>query len=197
MADRVTPDRTGASSGSVVGDSSTVERALGRKNIEGYDEFRAALREFGAQWPKALRNINKRAADAARDFARQQALSMGGIWAAAAKAIVARANQYDARVGVNASSKTTPFGGAAFWGMKRRTGWYAYSRFKDSPKPQHPPWVGNTWKAASRTEGPYAINAALADHLDEILDIYSQEIESLMNEVLPPWRQGQLRRGIQ
>lgn len=187
MADAI--DRTGASSGA------EFTGARGGSNIDGYDEFRKALREFGTQWPKQLQKINKQTAELAANYAALKAYSMGGIWAAAAKAIVGRATQKDARVGVTINSRN-PFAGAAFWGMKRRTGWFAAGKFSSSPKPQHPVWVGNTWEAARKGQGPYAINDALADHLDDILAIYSAEVEELMNEVLPPWKQGQMRRGI-
>jgi hypothetical protein len=163
-------------------------------NIAGMAEFRKALRSMGEQYPKKLRQINKDIADIGADYSQAEAFKMGGIWAKAAKGIKGKASQKDARIGVT-TGKSTPFAGAAFWGMKRRTGWYG-GLHSPNGAPQHPPWVGNTWAVAVKGQGPYAINTALADHLDDILKVYSDAIEALMNEALPPWRQAQMRRGI-
>ena len=69
-----------------------------------------------------------------------------------------------ARIGI----RPTPGAQATFWGAKRRTGWYARERYSGSTGRQHPPWVGASWGAGKRGEGPYVLNEAIADHRDEI-----------------------------
>lgn len=98
-----------------------------------------------------------------------------------------------------------PDANAAFWGAKKRTGWNAYSylrknakahtsvratgkvpgpsagnavRYRRAPKGrQHPPWVGNSWQAGVKGQGPYALNDAIADNRPRIFDLYSKAVE--------------------
>lgn len=72
----------------------------------------------------------------------------------------------------------------AFWGAKKRTGWYAARRYAHSTR-QHPSWVGNTWEAAVAGQGPYAINAALAAELQRFLGLYGQMIDDLAHRAFP------------
>ena len=64
---------------------------------------------------------------------------------------------------------------AAFWGAKKRTGWYADPRYRKS-KRQHPIWVGNSWQAGAKGQGPYALNDAIADNRDRIFELFSDAV---------------------
>jgi hypothetical protein len=167
------PGATGSTSGALV-----VELKDGE--IRGLKEFRKALRAMGPEWPKALRAANKRIADKGARLSQGYARGMGGVQAHFAGAIRGSATQRQARVGVSGR------GGAnvAFWGAKKRTGWYARSRYSGGPR-QHPEWVGNTWDVAVAGQGPYAINLALATHRESLLDEYLDEIEALAHEAFP------------
>lgn len=164
----------------------TARRSSGSSSIrvDGLGDFTRDLRALGPEWPKALRAVHKDIANKGRDWARAKALGMGGVQAKAARAIGGTATAREARVSVSSGART-PYANAAFWGAKRRTGWYAAERYATSAGRQHPPWVGNSWDAAVRGQGPYAINAALADHVDEILDYYSAAIDDLTRRAFP------------
>ena len=146
----------------------------------GLKEFRAELRRLqdDKEFTKELRQVNKKVADIAADAARGIASGMGGIQSANASAIRGQATQTQARIGVRRSSRN-PAANAAFWGAKRRSGWYARSRYRASPAPQFPQWVGNMWDVGVAGQGPYAINDAIANNMDQLLDAFRDGIETL------------------
>ena len=149
--------------------------------ITGIKEFRRALKEMGPEWPKELRRVHAQIARRGQALSRGYAEGMGGVQAKAAGTIKGRGNQRQASIYVQGMRG---LGNVAFWGAKRHTGWYANPRYSDGPA-QHPPWVGNTWDAAVHGEGPYAINEALADHLDDILDQYLKMLDNLSRKAFP------------
>lgn len=151
--------------------------------IRGLPEFRRELRALGPEWPRELRKANKNIAQLGAHYAQVVAHGMGGVQAKAASAIRGYANQREARIGVVPSARV-PFANVAFWGAKRHTGWYERARYNDSPR-QHPEWVGNTWDVAEHGVGPYAINEALAEHIDDILDEYGEAIDRLAARAFP------------
>lgn len=150
--------------------------------LRGFTEFRKELKALGPEWPKELRKVYKATSDRAANWARAKARAMGGVQEKFAGAIRGYANQRSARVGVNTGPRSGA--GPAFWGAKRHTGWYAKGRYHDST-PQHPPWVGNSWDAAVHGQGPYAINAALADHLDDVVDEFAEMVDDLTHRAFP------------
>ena len=161
--------------------------------ITGIKEFRAALKAIGPEWPKELRETHEQIGRRARALSQARARGKGGVYARAASAIRSRGNQREAVLYVQPSS-ANPMAFVAFWGAKRRTGWYARagqnpaSRSTADGKPlsaQHPPWVGNTWDVAVAGQGPYAINDALAEHLDDLLDQYLNMIDRLAGRAFP------------
>lgn len=157
----------------------------GSVEITGLKEFRRALRAIGPQSPEALKDAHKRLADKGAEYARAAARSMGGIQARAASAIGGRGDERAARVAVLPSSGgRDKMANVAFWGALRHTGWYAAPRYQESTA-QHPPWVGADWDVAVRGEGPYAINDALADNLDELLDEYGRMLDELVAFAFP------------
>ena len=163
--------RTGSSSGALV-------VSLDDGTSRGIKEFRRALRELGPEWSRELRVVHKKIADIVAPHAQARAHAMGGVQSKAASAIKGRANQREARIAVT-SSASTPFANVAFWGAKKRTGFYARHRYKDSTARQHPPWVGNAWDVGEPGGGPYAINETVAADRTEILDDYLNMIDDL------------------
>jgi len=150
--------------------------------IRGLKEFRRQLKDVDAYWVKELRKASKDVADEGASHARREAASLGGVQAHAAKAIKGYATATEARVGILAG-KRHPEANAAFWGAKRRTGWYGFNRYRVSRAIQHPVWVGNAWEPAVRGQGPYAINDALATHLESLLNRYRKSIDDLADLV--------------
>ncbi len=150
--------------------------------------FRKELAGLGAEWPKQVKEVNKTIATKGARRAMGRALSMGGVWARNASAIKPRATARFGSVQVKPSrarSSRTAGAKSAFWGSNKRTGWYAADRFASSTGRQHPPWVGNTWAAGVRGQGPYAINDALADYGPELLEDWGDAIEELTRRAFP------------
>ena len=110
---------------------------------------------------------------------------MGGIQARSARAIRGKANMRQASIGIT-PGKGAPMANAAFWGAKRHTGWYGNARHRAATTPQFPEWIGNSWDAAVHGQGPYAINDALADHIDELEAIFNAGIANLTRRAFPP-----------
>lgn len=73
---------------------------------------------------------------------------------------------------------------AAFWGAKKRTGWYAAQKYAGGPT-QHPEWVGNNWDVGVLGQGPYAINPAIFHELDNIERAYGEAVEDIARRAFP------------
>ncbi len=153
--------------------------------ITGLREFRKALKAVGPEWPKELTRANREVAKIAERVSQSSARSMGGIQAKAASAIRGSANARQARIQIKPSKgkrNPTAMANVAFWGAERRTGWYAT---KKQGKPQHPEWVGSSWEVADPNGGPYAINAALARHLDDIVAAHAAALDRVAAAAFP------------
>lgn len=152
--------------------------------VEGLREFRKALKEAGEQFPKELKAAHLDVAQIAARVSQSEARRMGGVQAKAAGALRGNGTATQARLQVKPSKSkrnATAMANVAFWGAKKRTGWYAKGKFADSPKPQHKEWVGNDWEVMDPTKGPYAINAALAAHQGDIYDAFDAALDRLVS----------------
>jgi len=127
-----------------------------------------------------IASLNQEIADILAEKSRREASGMGGVYAKAAPAIVGVGNFKSARVRVKAT-KQYRFAPAAFWGTKRRSGWYAARRFESSGGEQHPPWVGAGWDVGVKGQGPYAINNAIADNIDDVLQMWEERLQEIIN----------------
>lgn len=141
------------------------------------DGLRSAQRDLGREQRRANKDVatqaQRWAQDAARGGTRQQQAMAG--------AIQARATQTVARLAISQAARWAP-ANPAFWGAMRHFGWYGgWYRGERNPRraagfaggrPQSPPWVGNTWLAGRKGEGPHVINDTLAAHVDEIEALY-------------------------
>lgn len=172
------PAISGVSSGANVLDVVTVS----------IKDFRKELKRIGPEWPKELAQAHRDLAKIGERVSQSEARRMGGVQAKAAAAIRGRGNQRDARIAIKPSgSKRNPtaMANVAFWGAKKRTGWYAKPRYGDSAGQQHPDWIGNTWDVADPTGGPYAINVALYRHWDDLQAAYTAMIDRLTARAFP------------
>lgn len=154
-------------------------------NVVGLREFRKALKAVGPEWPKELTRANRDVAKIAERVSQSEARRMGGVQAKAASAIRGSASARYARIQVKPSGSkrsNTAMANVAFWGAKKRTGWYAT---KKPGKPQHPEWVGANWEVADATQGPYAINAALARHMDDIIAAHMSALDRIAKDAFP------------
>ncbi len=151
--------------------------------VKGLSEFRRELRAIDAEIPKAMQVANKDIAREVSDAARSNARSAGGVWAKAAGAITPRATAEAASVGVSATARA-PMALPAFWGARSRTGWFGAPKYAGYPT-QHPPWVGNTWEAASRSEGPYVINYTLLEQEDRVVELYGDAVMAASAAAFP------------
>lgn len=140
----------------------------GMVRLEGFDEFRRALRDSGPLWDRALRSINRAIADTVAERAR----GMAGTaqQRKAASAIVGAAETRAAKIAIR---NRPPFAQGAFFGALQ------YRQF--------PAWVGNSWEPGG-AGGPYAVNPAIRDSLDDIVNAYGDAFEATAARAFPDGR---------
>lgn len=156
--------------------------ALVSAEVDGLDELIAGLKASSQGLAREQRKANKKVAEQASEWARSAARSGTRQQARAAGAIKARGTQSTARLAISGGPA---YAKAAFWGMSRRTGWYAAERYRDSLARQAPRWVGNSWTAGVAGQGPHVINDALAAHVDEVEDLYMAGYEAALRAAFP------------
>jgi hypothetical protein len=130
---------------------------------KGMREFRRALKDAGKEWPKELRAAQRDLVKPIETAARARADAYGGVRRKAKNAIRASAGARQTAVGITIGTNRYPFSSGAFFGAKRY--------------PQFSGWVGNDWEAGAHGEGPYAINDAVADHTDRIIETYGEMVD--------------------
>lgn len=158
--------------------------ALVTGDIDGLAAFRRELAAIDGNWISALSLANQKISSKGAAWSRARARAMGGIQAKAASAIGQRHSAERASVAVLPSALDR-MANVAFFGAKRHFGWYARSRYNDSLTPQAPAWVGASWDVAVAGQGPYAINPALAAHLDDIVEEYGEMIDRIAHDAFP------------
>lgn len=148
--------------------------------VEGAKELAAALKRFPAVSKRELARSNRSVARKGRGYARQGAERKGPVQRKMAKGIGSTANAKQAALTVR-NTPSAPGATVAFYGAKRRTGWYAAPQYRASTARQHPPWIGTAWTPAVRGQGPYGINDALAEHIGDLQrDYYRGQWEVLV-----------------
>lgn len=144
--------------------------------VEGLKELRTAFRKYGqdvdgkrptARLNKAYRSVSEVIASMSRSKAQSgtklQAKMAGAI--KPASTVVKGPTIRVAKTGRNQAAF------AAFWGQKRRSGWFAARKF-DAYDGQHqklPEWVGISWDVGKKGQGPYAINETIAENTGRIV----------------------------
>lgn len=154
---------------------------LSAVQVLGLFDFERALVAVPKEWNKVENEILRMIADEGARRSQAKARALGGVHAKASKAIKGRVHGGNAYIGVS-STKTVPMALVGSWGAIRRTGWNARNV---SSSAQHPPWVGASWDVAVPGEGPYGINAALAEFLPNILDAFSDGFEDAASDAFP------------
>ena len=138
----------------------------GEVKIEGLAGFRKELRklESDTNWNLELTRGMRAIAQKTAAWSQDEATAMGGQQAHFAGALFGRATASQARIEVAGprSPKGKVRANPAFWGTKAQGN-----------------WIGASWDVGDPTAGPYAINAAIYQHGDEILD----EIRTLIDDI--------------
>lgn len=176
MASASAPSRGRRSSGTRSG-------ATSGANVEtiGLREFRQQLKqaENPRRWTTELGRSQRDIAKKVAGWSQFAASGMGGPQGHFAGAIKGRGGATGAYIQIADEEANM-----AFWGGKKRTGWYTRYRFKDSPRAQHPAWVGNSWDVGVAGQGPYAINDTIAERLDDIQQMYGEAVDRIWGEAL-------------
>lgn len=154
-------------------------------NVIGLPEFRKALRAMSSEWDNELKRAHTEIGERGAQWAQWEAASSGNrMQALSIGALKGKGTAKDARIRVS-QTKANPFANFAFWGGKRRAGWFAdplkYAQYASPFKP----WVGSTWEVASASEGPYAINPALAKHMSDIEETYLDLVTRIAKDAFP------------
>lgn len=152
--------------------------------VRGLREFRAALKDIDPALPRELAKAHRTIARRGATGAEALAFGLGGVQARAAGAISGAGDQLSARISVNQSGRN-PMANVAFWGAKKRTGWFAGGQYASSNSVQHPPWVGDSWEVAEFSTGPYAINRALFFDLPQLVADFDDMIVDLTRRAFP------------
>ncbi len=157
--------------------------------VDGLDEAVDALKSAQKTLDKERRKANLQVSREVTKWARSGAQSGTKLQRDNASAIRAGATRDVARLRIAAGARGTPTAGAnvAFWGTKKKLGWYGgWTRnasgepyisqakragFAAGP-PNAPKWIGNTWQAGVTGQGPYVINDVVAHNLDRIGEMY-------------------------
>jgi hypothetical protein len=159
----------------------SVSRGESGLEIQGLRDFQRELRQLGPEFANALRKINKKVADVVAKAAADAAGARVG------SAIKGKGSNSSAKVAV-APNKRAPDALVRTWGTKRRTGWYAAPKYAASSGRQHPEWVGNRWSpgdGGSFGSKPYFIGDAIDQTIDEVEDIYLDEIDKVTRAAFP------------
>ena len=145
----------------------------------------AAQKEMDSRRRKAHLEVSKQVAG----WARFEAQSGTKLQRDMAPAIRPGATRDVARLRIAVGPKGSALAAAnvAFWGAKKKLGWYGgwvrnasgesyisqakRAGFASGP-PNAPAWIGKTWRAGVRGQGPYVINDTVAAHLDDIGRLY-------------------------
>lgn len=144
--------------------------------VRGLDEFRRELKRIDRALGKELRQVHLKVAGLVSGRARAAAPGRTG------QAIRPRATQKSAFVQVG-SRPGHAIG--TFMGAKRRFGWYAAGRYRTSEGRQFEPWIGNQWDPGDGAGGPYHIGPAIDGSIDEVIELYGDEIEELAAKAFP------------
>jgi hypothetical protein len=144
--------------------------------VHGLKEFRREIKKVDRALGRELRQVHLKVADLVAGRARGAA--PGGVKGA----IGSKATQKAAFVQIrNRPARAL----AVFMGMKRRSGWYAAGRYRSSQGRQFEPWVGNQWDPGEFGGDPYYIGPAINRSVDDVLDLYGDELEKLARRAYP------------
>jgi hypothetical protein len=153
-------------------------------NVTGLDEFMRALKKIDKRFGPEFKKAHKKVAERADQWSEWEAAGGTRIQQLMLSAIKNRATEKDARVYIQPSKKNA-FANPAFWGAKKRTGWFADPLKYKAYDSQFDKWVGKSWDVAVAGQGPYAINPALAKHMPDILDVFEDALFEIAAPAFP------------
>lgn len=145
-------------------------------NVRGLRDFTRDLKQLEGDLHKELKAVNRKVADLMADRARSA--SPAGVQ----KAIRARGTQRGAFVDI---TNRPPRALGVFLGMKQRSGWYSHPRYRNSAGRQFKPWVGNAWDPGETGGEPYFVGPAINRSIENVLDLFGDEIEKLAARTFP------------
>lgn len=146
------------------------------------DELVAAAAAARKQLGRELRAEHKVVGTTVAEWSRFRALSGTPAQRHFIAAIQGGATRNFARVTVKRNGQHAG-AAATFFGARplTRHGWNAGRNRGPNTKPQYPPWVGNSWRAGVRGEGPYVINPTIAENQSRIADLYGKAVDRALD----------------
>lgn len=147
-----------------------------RIEIRGLKELRRELKRMDRAWGKALREVHVKVAELVAGRARSA--SPGSV----SGAVKGRGTQRKAIIQVGLRP---PRAIAVFMGARRRFGWYSNPRYRGSRGRQFEPWVGNQWDPGDNGGTPYFIGPAINQSVEDVIELYGDEIEKLAARAFP------------
>jgi hypothetical protein len=149
-----------------------------------------ALQEVDPALKKQLAKANQEAAKIVVSATKSK-LNSGGdprfdgthSIAAAKRSVIAKRDAWGVAVEIGAKSGSSrELANAVFWGMSRRSGWFAGSQY-DGYTGFHQgfaEWVGSGWGDLASGKGPYFVSPAIAENKDKILAKFAEGVEDAM-----------------
>lgn len=156
--------------------SASVRTGIDARELRELRRGLRAIKPDAPEWARAFTAINKRAGDTIAADAGSRLRGRRGSRAARNIKGAASSTGVRLRIGNTASA---PFALATVWGARGHTGWYARARYKNSTGRQHPPWVGSSWEVGG-SGGPYGVNPAIHDRIDDVMRDWADAVEDLM-----------------
>lgn len=166
-------------------------------HIQGFQELFAGIRKATQDLSKETRQANLAVSKQVVEWAQSAARQGTRLEQRAAVGIGPSATNRTARIRMIPAQNGTDaaLAAPAFWGMKKRVGWFGgwsngkkdaamLRRFAGLPT-QMPPWVGNSWIAGRPGEGPYVINEVLGERIAEIEAMYADAYEKALQGAFP------------
>ena len=158
--------------------------------------LKTARQTIGKEQRRSYKKVGEKVAGWAQADARRGTRAQRRF----ADAFQGRSTQRYARVSIvargrNAGANATFMGSRPF----TRTGWNA-SRYNrqgvrlggrrrlPDAKPQNPEWVGNTWIAGIRGEGPHVLNESISRHMPEIDVMLAEVPTEALEQAFTPGR---------
>ena len=148
--------------------------------IQGLRQFQAGLRKAGSGWPKVLAGVNRDIAKHIEGKAKGSYLE-SAQQVKAERAISGRGTTRESKIVIGGSP---PFALGAFMGALQ------YRQF--------PQWVGNNWEVGG-AGGPGAVNPAIRDSKEDIVDAYGDGLEAVARAAFPdgiPARKSPIFTGV-
>ncbi len=143
-------------------------------NARGLKELRRDLKRADRAIGKEFRQVWLAAARLVAAEAKTAAPGSSG------RAITGRATQRAAAVRISARRGDEL---ARFFGARRRAGWYARGRYRDSDGRQFRPWVGNQWDPGEAGGRPHFIGEPINAAAERVVDLVADETLALLARV--------------